>query len=228
VRARASSILAIFSCFWLAGFACLEQPPAVVNVYFNTHEPVFDNTLSSAGLEKFKVPGQYEAFHDGFTRGGIREATEFSPQFVVTFDVVRDPVTANTCLSAEKIDISVDYKPKIHIASEYKPGSCRYTEISRHEMQHVNTDILAFEEFLPKMRIAAAAAVQKMGVIGPLRDYEIMAGRGKMLEVVGKTLQAEADRLRSVVRERQLKIDTRQEYLRLSAACQGEPIVGGN
>lgn len=220
--------IAALSCLLLAGFdsTCPQQSPAKVTMVFNNNLPVENNTLTSAELGNFHISTTFsKSRKEMFTVGGVT-VSDFSPQFLVTFEGSTDPVSGKTCLSAKTIELSLTYNPVVYIASEYKQGSCRHKEVMLHEVRHVNTDIITFKEYLPVLQADMAAAAAALKPMGPLSPAEVLPARDKIVDILQAALGVSIDKIGKVLHQRQQAIDTRQEYLRSSRACPDEPIVG--
>lgn len=225
---RGLRFIAPFSCLFLAAFGvCNPAPVAPVTMVFNKSLPIENNTLPSAELGKFSISTVFsKSRKETFTVGGIT-VSDFSPQFLVTFSGVTDPITGKTCLAAEKVELSLNYNPIVYIASEYRPGTCRYREIMLHEVRHVNTDIITFNEYLPVIQADVQRAAATLRVMGPLAQYEILPARDKTVETLKSALGVSVEKVGQILHQRQQAIDTREEYIRTSRACPGEPIAGG-
>lgn len=224
---RALRLIAPLSCLFLAAFACNPAPVALVTMVFNNNLPIENNTVSSAELGNFNISTTFsKSRREMFAVGGVT-VSDFSPQFLITFAGDTDPITGKTCLSAEKVELSLNYNPIVYIASEYRPGTCRYREIMLHEARHVNTDIITFREYLPKLQAEMQQAASGLRVMGPLAPHEILPARDKTVDTLKAALGASVDRIAAVLHQRQQAIDTREEYLRTSRACPNEPIAGG-
>jgi hypothetical protein len=224
---RALRFIAPFFCLFLAAFGvCNPAPVAQVTMVFNNNLPTENNRLTSAELGTFNISTTFsKSRKEMFTVGGVT-VSDYSPQFLITFSGASDPITGKSCLAAEKIELSLNYSPVIYIATEYKPGSCRYKEIMLHEARHVNTDIITFREYLPIMQAEVQQAAAKLKVMGPLAAHEVLPARDKTVDALKAALGASIDKISSVLHQRQQAIDTRAEYIRTSRACPHEPIVG--
>lgn len=223
-----SALNAIFAC--VAGMAvicaaapvmaCNEQPPLQgVEMSFTNKPPVITNDKSSAELGQYKVSTTFaKSQNEVFTLGGLH-LSELAPQYVVSFDIsgiARDQF----CVAPVAVRVSIEYAPRVMIASEWQPGSCRYKVILDHEMRHVNTDIIAFNEFLPKIRLSLEQAARQIQQMGPMRESSVEKAKGLMVDAVRDKLVAEIEEFQKVRFVRQQMIDTRQQYLLESRMCK--------
>lgn len=203
---------------------CAAPPPPSVHMEFVNTPPVERNDLSARQLGGFNISTTFsKSRNEVFTVGGVT-TSDISPVYLVDFSVPADPVTGWPCLSVKEVKIKVTYAPTIYVASEYKGGGCRYKITLQHEVRHVNTDIITFNEFLPVLRQAVQDTANGIGAVGPLKPENLLRERDKMVDKLKEALAAKVDEIEKIRFNRQQAIDTRQEYLRLSALCRDEPL----
>jgi hypothetical protein len=204
---------------------CAAPPPPVVEMEFINTPPVERNDLSAQQLGGFHISTTFShSRNEIFTVGGLT-LSDFSPEYLVGFSGPADPATGWPCLSVKEVKIRVTYTPTIYIASEFGSAGCRYKTTLQHEVRHVNTDIITFNEYLPALRQAVQNAASKVGAVGPLKPENILRERDKMVDKLKAALEAKVDEMEKIRFNRQQAIDTRQEYLRTSALCQDEPVI---
>ena len=97
-----------------------------------------------------------------------------------------------------------------------------------HEVRHVNTDIITFNEYLPVIQADVQRAAATLQVMDPLAQYEILPARDKTVETLKSALGVSVEKVGQILHQRQQAIDTREEYIRTSRACPGEPIAGAH
>jgi hypothetical protein len=203
---------------------CATPPPPAVEMEFINTPPVERNDLSGQQLGGFHISTTFAKSHNEvFTVGGLT-VSDFSPSYFVDFAVPADPVSGWPCLSVKGVRIKVNYAPTVYVASEFRNGGCRYSTTLQHEVRHVNTDIITFNEFLPVLRQAVQDAANGIGAVGPLKPENIIRERDKMVDRLKAALEAKAGEIEKIRFNRQQAIDTRQEYLRLSSLCREEPL----
>ncbi|MEZ0261154.1 MAG: hypothetical protein ACAH80_09100 [Alphaproteobacteria bacterium] len=224
---RALRFIAPFACLLLAAFdGCRPAQSPKVTAVFNNNLPIENNSLPITELGKFTISTTFSKKRkETFIVGGVT-VSDFVPQFLLTFDGSTDPVSGKACLAAKTVELTLNYKPTVYIASQYKPGSCRYKEVLLHEVRHVNTDIITFKEYLPIIQADMERAAATLHVMGPLDKNEVDPAREKAAAVLKEALTASVDKVSAVLHQRQQAIDTRAEYLRSSRACPHEPILG--
>lgn len=201
---------------------CAPQQPPVVTLDFTNKEPNVQNILSSKELGQFDVSTQFSHGRDEvFTTGGIT-AGHIGAGFELSFKKSMKPESGLFCLWLEKVAVSVDYAPQVHIASEYVPGSCRYQQTLQHEIRHVHTDLITLREFTPVIQQAVQSTVKTFSVAGPLPSDLVDQSQNEMGNTIKQALSDAVDHMDRIRLIRQQQIDTRQEYMRLSKACAGK------
>ena len=212
-----------------AGFAmlvlaqgCPPQQMPVLSIDVINNPPHYDNTYSSAELGNIPIDTQIakkrnEVFvTGGLTRGQITTAWETS------FAKMLDEHSGIACIWLKSLHLTLTYTPNVYIASEHRPGSCRYDVIMEHEVRHVNTDIMTLNEYLPLIQQDVQYAVDTLGVRGPYQDRQTERVRQDMQDIISGRLRETLAEMDAVRRQRQQLIDTRQEYMRLSNLCPNE------
>lgn len=200
--------------------ACDAQPPLQgVEMSFTNNPPVITNDKSSAELGQYQVSTTFaRSQNEVFTLGGLH-LSEVAPQYVISFDISSN--TPNQfCVAPVAVRVSIEYAPRVMIASEWQPGSCRYKVILDHEMRHVNTDIIAFNEFLPRIRKSLEESARKMQQMGPMAESSVEKAKGIMVDALREKLVAEVEEFQKIRFARQQMIDTRQQYLLESRLCK--------
>lgn len=130
---------------------------------------------------------------------------------------LRNPISGYECVSS-KIEATLFYEPAvIYIGREFVPGTCAYEEILAHEMRHLKT----YFEQLPKVETVVRSALKTRFDVKP-----VYAPQGE----VEASLKREFDNVwipfftkeLTKVEALQARIDTPEEYARLSRVCKGE------
>lgn len=145
-------------------------------------------------------------------------AAQFTAQS--RFQLVFQAEPGGVCGSVRTLTIHFGYARRtVYIARELPPQSCIYREVMAHEMEHVAIDDRVLEEFRPRLR------QQIQGLVDQLRPV-----RGRTPDQVARTLQRSVETVVNRSMEefgrerdrRQARLDTAEEYTRVSQACGGE------
>lgn len=216
----AAAKLAVAAAYTLASFGCPPQKPVeTVELAFTSRPPVITNDQPSSALGAYQISTTFaRSRNEIFSVGGLH-ITEFAPRYLISF-AVGDAGGGKVCMAPAGVRIEVDYAPRILIAREAAPGTCNYKTILDHEMRHVGTDVVTFNEFLPRIKAAMQEAVRKIPQIGPMPPESMEKAKNIIVDAVRAELEKQVDELELVRLNRQQLIDTRQEYLRLGKACQ--------
>ena len=201
--------------------SCPILPAPKVTIDFTNNPPLEINDKTSADLGQFHINTTFaHSRNEIFTVGGLT-VSALEPQYHVLFNAAGD-VAGPVCLSLAQVGIDVNYAPRIYIASEAKAGSCRYKVTLQHEVRHVNTDIITFNEYLPQMAAAVQQAIDRMPPLPPIPAENEIDVQNRVMDLVRAALVQKTDELEQVRAARQQMIDTRAEYLRGSALCRDE------
>ena len=204
----------------LAGlFSCDARQPADVKVRVSAAPVTYNLSKSSAGLGHFDIDTVSPYRSDehtkigGLTGGAINISTD------IGIGLTKYSLLGKSCVWLHDIRIKIVSEPTVYIASEYKPGSCRYRTTVEHEMKHVAADAKILNDFAPVIEEAAKKVAHETGVIGPVPTRDIDKIKTNINKEIEDALKAPIDALHKERRLRQQAIDTRQEYDRLSALC---------
>lgn len=124
------------------------------------------------------------------------------------------------CGSLKNLIIAFGYARRtVYIARELPPASCIHGEVLAHEMEHVAIDDRVLAEFRPRFQQQMQALVEQLPPV-----------RGRSTDQVARTLQRSVEAvinrsLEEFGRERdrrQARLDTVEEYRRVSESCNGE------
>ena len=158
---------------------------------------------------KGRVPAN--AFVAGLTR------TQSQIHMVHSGTLLNDRRSGYECMSPQ-IEVTLSYAPVvIYIGREFKPGTCSYDEILAHEMRHLKT----YLEHLPKVETVVRKALSNRFDNKPLYARSGQARAALQREIETGWLPY-INRELMKVETAQARIDTPQEYARLSRVCKGE------
>lgn len=199
---------------------CPPQQMPQVNISVVNTPPVYDNSRSSAELGEVPVDTKV-ARHSSevFVTGGLTRG-QVTTSWETSFSKILEERSGLACLWLKSVNLTLTYTPNVYIASEHRPGTCRYDTIMEHEIRHVNTDIMTLNEYLPLIQQNLQYAVNTIGVRGPYQDIMMDRVRKDMQDVISGRLRDTLTQMDAVRHKRQQLIDTRQEYMRLSGLCR--------
>lgn len=124
------------------------------------------------------------------------------------------------CGALKTLTISFGYARRtVYIARELPPQSCIYGEVMGHEMEHVAIDDRLLAEFRPRFQQQMEGLVEQLRPVqGRSADQVARAIQRSVESVINRSLDEfgrERDR-------RQARLDTVEEYTRVSQSCGGE------
>ena len=135
----------------------------------------------------------------------------------VSGPILQDPASGYECI-APHVEIELYYSPvRIYVGNEFAPGTCAYKEILNHEMRHLQ----AYKDNLARVQKVVADALNKRFAGQPMYAPSGTAMSALEHEVDANWFNFIRDEFRKgeAVQD---KIDSPQEYERLSKACNGE------
>lgn len=124
------------------------------------------------------------------------------------------------CVLLKSVSITFYTKPKIHIASNFKRGSCEYEAVIAHERQHVDILQTYAKARAPEAKSHIAGILRRMNpVIGPIHSHQIDKAQTAMQNGLQSHIEVYNEKILPELMERQKAIDTPQEYARVSRQC---------
>lgn len=113
-------------------------------------------------------------------------------------------------------------EPVVSIARELTPGSCRYNEVMTHEERHVNAYQQQLEETTLALKTAFLLRHPAKNIVLLKSDKDVIEWQKTELNT---WLVPALESSIANVKQKNLLIDTPQEYQRLTAVCPEETLV---
>lgn len=187
----------------------LQRTPATLIARANGYS--IDNTLPYRTLTRMKDLDPGKDLVMGLTR------TEAQVSVSTATQLLSDRRSGYECL-VPKLDVVVQYVPvKIFIGREFRPGTCAYDEILKHEMRHLQI----YLDHLPKVEASARAALQQRFAGQPIYA-PIGQVKRKLEEEIDSRWMPYLKNAMERVDVQHKALDSPAEYARLSKVCQGE------
>lgn len=140
-------------------------------------------------------------------------------KFEATFEV--ESIGANKyCLNLEKIEATLFAKPQVHIAKNFKRGTCEFNAVLKHENKHVDTLKRAHKEYLPHFRKHLRITSKKVPVLPPMKLSEAELKKEIIVQQISKDLSTYLNTIMEDVAERQKKVDSTREYQKVWDRCR--------
>ncbi|MBY0428164.1 MAG: hypothetical protein K2Q32_02980 [Alphaproteobacteria bacterium] len=124
------------------------------------------------------------------------------------------------CGQVSSVHIVMGFKNnKIYVAKEFPKRSCPYREVLGHEEKHKAVDRQIVEEYSEKIRATLIELTNKIGIIKAssptIVDDKIDSLMNQAIRKVTKEIDEEHI-------ARQKKVDTKEEYKRVTDSCDGQ------
>ena len=222
-------ITALLSC---AGFSaamasedtegCSAYVPTVINVQPQFDETEYDYTtpmlqikdLTNSKTEEVKGSKHSEEWPVGLSIGEMF--------FNINFDKLKmmSPNSQISCGQVSKVSVVFGFKNnKIYVAKEFPKRSCPFREVLRHEEMHKSVDRKITDEYTKKMQIALADLTKKIGMV---KGSSPTIVDDKIDSIMNQSIRKITQEIDEVHIERQKKVDTKEEYKRVTDSCDGQ------
>ena len=126
------------------------------------------------------------------------------------------------CIWYDSIDVELNIDPEIVIAKELYYDSCMRKSIIEHELKHVRVDREVVNKYAQTIGKRLFEALKARGFsVGPIKEERLLEVRSKMQRVVNQILELEYKKMNIERRERQLEVDSLEEYDSVDDKCPG-------
>ncbi len=143
---------------------------------------------------------------------------EVGTRFQAYFDV--KPISGNLyCLNLERIKATLYAKPKVHIAKNFRRGTCEYNAVLRHEEKHVAALKRTHSQYLPGYRKHLRLTSMKVPVLPPMTLAEANEKKNILIKRIGEDLRSYLEIIMKDVADRQAEIDSSEEYQSVWNKC---------
>ncbi|HYH19177.1 MAG TPA: hypothetical protein VD995_11225 [Azospirillum sp.] len=198
------------------GCPAFDRP--TVQVDFQAAPLGRDDTRSTAQLAGLpgRAPGPAGA-SGGNILGLAHAKYGEQSQLGAVFQPQRD---GSVCAAVSSVKVTFGFIERVvYVARELPRGSCIHGEVLAHEMKHVATDEALLKEFQPEIRRRIETAAARLGTVRARSQQQAVQALRRPLDAALKGLLQEFSRNRD---DRQARVDTIQEYQRVSRSCGGE------
>lgn len=125
----------------------------------------------------------------------------------------------NACVELKKLEVLFWAKPQVHIASNFKKGSCEYREVLGHEQKHIRTLRRFVRDEAPKLKREVRKIVKSTRTQYKVKEHAVSSAQKKIEEQMFKRLESYQNRIMPILAMRQKAIDSPAEYKRVAARC---------
>lgn len=125
------------------------------------------------------------------------------------------------CVGVKNMKVTFYGKPQVHIASNFKKGSCEYSAVLGHEQKHIRTMRKFLREYAPRFK-KEVAKISKTSrkQIGPIRKSQIKDAQEELQDQMIRRLSSYLNKVIPVLSKRQKAVDSPEEYARVFRKCK--------
>tara|TARA_R100001143_G_scaffold61570_1_gene62562 strand:- start:182 stop:850 length:669 start_codon:yes stop_codon:yes gene_type:complete len=124
-----------------------------------------------------------------------------------------------SCLRIQSIVADFIIYPSVMIARNYASGSCEFEAVLVHEQQHIDTFVRFQNEYAPKLKTQIQRAARDFGRPKAMASVNRDFMQRDMQKSISSAVNDYMGHMQSVVRKRQLKVDSAEEYAHVAAQC---------
>lgn len=198
--------------------SCNGYVPAIIDIQANYDDVQYDVTEPMVKIkdiaEGSKEGGKKENWPVGLSTGQM--------YFRLVTDIfkMRSGFDPSTCGQVKAVHLEMGFHDNmIYVAKELPRRSCPFKVVMEHEEKHKKVDRELLEEYTGKMRSALARASEEIGIVrktaGQEVEQELSSHINQVVDHLSKEMQSERE-------IRQKKVDSEQEYDRISGSCDGQ------
>lgn len=188
-----------------AAVCALPKETARISLRIDQGRVAVDTRLDIAELGQ-RMHGGFAAFRGWHTVG----LTTAELSFGLRIAIAAVPVSGGYCGWTTAVDADLGFDViTVHVARRYRPGTCQFKTIKRHEDRHVAVFRRALDTHAPRFRTALRAAVAQLGTV-ETANANLAADRLKRMltsriRPVFRAIDADINRENAA-------IDTRESY----------------
>ncbi|WP_336080062.1 hypothetical protein [Thalassospira sp. CH_XMU1448-2] len=190
--------------------APVRAPQATLE--FNHKDPMLDRHRSVRWLNSRAGGG---------SKYVVAGLTEYEMQ--ASFDMRIEPREVGLgryCLDPVRVNPKVNVvKHLVYIASELERGSCEYNAVYAHEGEHVKVNRGMEADIRAALDDLVNDVVGKVGAMFPMPAENVQSAIRRLLSEYGRDFKRRLRDIDRRRREEQRRIDTPEEYQRLSLSC---------
>lgn len=188
-----------------------------VRISKKIEEPRVDYSKRAGQLETMKFTDPV-ASDRSFTRvaGLTVAAIAVDSEIRIASSAATAPGEA-TCAWPSVVSVTISTAPTVYVGADH--GICSREVGLNHEMQHVGIDRKVIEAYGPIFRQRLDAMVDAMNTAAPEAGLDVGSMRSRIEEKINAVIAVVADSLNDDRSSRHRKLDSPQEYTRLSYAC---------
>lgn len=199
-----------------AGCPKFERPVLQIDAQEAPLKRDFEKTVGQLQAIPGRTGGPAGAQHGQVL--GLAHAT-FGERWQIAAHFSRQPGGV-ICAGLARLAVTFGFQERVvYIARELPAGTCIQREVLNHEMKHVATDEELLRQFMPGLRRRLEAVAARQGTVRARSESQAMGLLRQPIDAAVRDLMRDFSRERD---KRQAKVDTLEEYRRVSKSCNGE------
>lgn len=209
----------LFMCFALSAHSsksyaidCGYSTPNII-VKTSRAPTEYIRDFTSAGLTQLHT-GAYRPGHSNVLGLG---GGPMSIELDINFEEKRQG--SLSCLRINQIIADFMIHPAVMIAQNYKSGSCEYNAVMAHEKKHIDTFVRFQQEYASKLRNRIRGIVRDYGRPRAMASVNRDFMQRDMHKSISASVNEYLEYMQAVIKKRQLKIDSAEEYARVAEQC---------
>jgi hypothetical protein len=201
--------------------ACTVPRPPNIIVNPVTNAIQYEYMMTSEELNKYTTStvSPYAPNVDSTTGGLRHDRPKITTE--IQWGRMDDSSRGLSCLWYDTIRVTIELSPKIYIARDKQFRRCKQ-EIIDHEVRHVDVDRQVINKYSQAIGLAVKNAVDKVGAMGPYNQHEIEHIQNNLVSHIHAAINSQKLLLFQEMSREQAKVDSLEEYERISRKCSGK------
>lgn len=131
---------------------------------------------------------------------------------------------SNDSFCVELTDVEMEFiaRPVVHIANDFKKGSCEYRKILNHENKHVRTTNAFVRRYKSKLGTHIRKSFKNLPSGGPVTRKGTESLQQQYLDFIQQAAKEYLEKVYPELIKAQAKIDTPEEYAKTAKKCGGK------
>lgn len=197
--------------------AQLSEPPSI-RILVAPSQVMIDRSLAPQEIEAVAAGGTAGRLEAGWSMNGLAAASLASSVEIGT-KVLSLP-DGSACAGLSSVTVTVGYESPVtvYVSRRYSPGSCEYSAIERHEMEHVAIYARALAEGTGAIRAELDSQVAALLPFAGRTEEEATRG---LQETVNEAVRRGTAEIVAHASAANAEIDTPDSYRALQSQCTG-------
>ena len=206
----------------LAGYKpeCPSHDPTQINITPVSEKVKYDISQSLKDIQRYDTDtvDPYSFHGQSITQAFMRGSVGMG--YNIEFSTSTNPNNGVSCMWYKAINIEIKVDPTIVVAKEIYHDACMRKAVIGHELKHVKVDREVVNKYAKSIGSKLMSGLKSRGfTAGPFNAERAPEVKAKMVRVVSQIVEFEKEKMDLERRERQLRVDTLEEYERVDDQC---------